>query len=111
MDERSIGVPQDDVLSGADGASNSRSRPIRASRPVAPPGWPRSCMSVLQGDTLMAVTLKPLSEQVLVITGASSGIGLVTARMAAEKGAKGLVLAARSDQTLQELVNEINAKG
>jgi NAD(P)-dependent dehydrogenase (short-subunit alcohol dehydrogenase family) len=31
----------------------------------------------------MNVKLKKLSEQVIVITGASSGIGLVTARMAA----------------------------
>jgi NADP-dependent 3-hydroxy acid dehydrogenase YdfG len=31
----------------------------------------------------MAIHLKPLSEQVIVITGASSGIGLTTARMAA----------------------------
>jgi len=30
--------------------------------------------------------LKPLSEQVVVVTGASSGIGLATARMAAEEG-------------------------
>ena len=31
----------------------------------------------------MAVSLKPLSEQVIVITGASSGIGLAAAQMAA----------------------------
>ena len=31
----------------------------------------------------MAISLKPLQNQVIVITGASSGIGLVTARMAA----------------------------
>ena len=30
----------------------------------------------------MAVSLKKLNEQIMVITGASSGIGLVTARMA-----------------------------
>ncbi|HEX8912365.1 MAG TPA: SDR family oxidoreductase, partial [Humisphaera sp.] len=59
----------------------------------------------------MAVKLKPLSDQVLVITGASSGIGLVTARMAAARGARGLVLAARSDESLQELEKEINAGG
>jgi NAD(P)-dependent dehydrogenase (short-subunit alcohol dehydrogenase family) len=34
------------------------------------------------------VKLKPLSEQVVVITGASSGIGLATAEAAAKKGAK-----------------------
>src|SRR4051812_3967425 len=41
---------------------------------------------------IMAVSLKPLNQQTIVITGASSGIGLTTARMAARQGAK-LVLA------------------
>ena len=35
----------------------------------------------------MKIRLKPIAEQVVVITGASSGIGLATARMAAERGA------------------------
>jgi len=43
----------------------------------------------------MKIKLKPLGEQVVVLTGATSGIGLVTARLAAEKGAK-LVVAARN---------------
>jgi short-subunit dehydrogenase len=59
----------------------------------------------------MTVKLKPLSEQVLVITGASSGIGLTTARMAAERGVKGLVLAARSDDALHQLEQRINTAG
>jgi short-subunit dehydrogenase len=58
----------------------------------------------------MAVSLKPLNEQVIVITGASSGIGLATAEAAAEEGAK-LVLAARSAQTLQEIVERLSADG
>ena len=58
----------------------------------------------------MTIRLKPLAEQVLVITGASSGIGLATARMAADKGAR-LVLASRSDEALQTLVDEIRDKG
>ncbi|HEX8505855.1 MAG TPA: SDR family oxidoreductase [Hymenobacter sp.] len=58
----------------------------------------------------MKVNLKKLSDQVIVITGASSGIGLVTARMAAQKGAK-LVLAARSETSLQQLCNEITQAG
>lgn len=58
----------------------------------------------------MNVRLKKLNEQVIVITGASSGIGLVTARMAAQKGAR-LVLAARSEEALRWLVDEIASKG
>jgi short-subunit dehydrogenase len=58
----------------------------------------------------MAVSLKPLNEQVIVITGASSGIGLATAKAAAKEGAK-LVLAARSAQTLQEIVERLSADG
>ena len=58
----------------------------------------------------MAVSLKPLDQQVIVITGASSGIGLCTAETAAKKGAK-VVLAARSNQTLDEVVQRITAAG
>lgn len=57
----------------------------------------------------MAHSLKKLDQQVIVITGASSGIGLATAQAAAEQGAK-LVLASRSDQTLEEIVQRINAE-
>jgi NAD(P)-dependent dehydrogenase (short-subunit alcohol dehydrogenase family) len=56
------------------------------------------------------IQLKSLDRQVIVITGASSGIGLATARRAARKGAK-LVLAARSVEDLNELVGEIRGKG
>lgn len=58
----------------------------------------------------MNYDLKPLDQQVIVITGASSGIGLCTAAMAADKGCK-LVLAARSENVLEELCNEIRAAG
>jgi short-subunit dehydrogenase len=58
----------------------------------------------------MAVSLKQLNQQVVVITGASSGIGLTTARMAAKEGAK-LVLAARNDEALSQLEREINNAG
>jgi len=53
---------------------------------------------------------KKLSEQVLVITGASSGIGLTTAKMAAKQGAR-VVLASRDEESLQRAVNEIQAEG
>ena len=58
----------------------------------------------------MNLELKNLSAQVVVITGASSGIGLVTARMAARRGAR-LVLAARSEEALRRLADEINEAG
>jgi short-subunit dehydrogenase len=47
---------------------------------------------------------------VIVITGASSGIGLATARMAARRGAR-LVLAARDGDALRQLVDEIRSRG
>jgi NAD(P)-dependent dehydrogenase (short-subunit alcohol dehydrogenase family) len=53
---------------------------------------------------------KPLSEQVLVITGASSGIGRVVARHAAERGAR-VVVAARNVRDLENLADEIRRDG
>ncbi len=58
----------------------------------------------------MNIRLKKLNEQVMVITGATSGIGLVTARMAAGRGAR-LILAARNEEALRRLVNETAAGG
>ena len=58
----------------------------------------------------MPVTLKPLADQTLVITGASSGIGLCTARRAARAGAN-IVLAARNSQALSEIVADLRAQG
>lgn len=58
----------------------------------------------------MKARLKPLDQQVIVITGGSSGIGLATARMAAQRGAK-LVLAARNDEALRDIHVELTAMG
>jgi short-subunit dehydrogenase len=58
----------------------------------------------------MKIKLKKLSEQVIVITGASSGIGLTTARKAAERGAR-LVLAARNGEALETIIGDLNALG
>jgi short-subunit dehydrogenase len=53
---------------------------------------------------------RPLEEQVVVITGASSGIGLCTALSAAERGAK-LVLVARSKEVLGDVARTIDEQG
>lgn len=52
--------------------------------------------------------LLPVSRQTIVITGASSGIGLATARRAAARGAK-LVLTSRNEAALAHLASELAA--
>lgn len=47
-----------------------------------------------------------IKDKVVIITGASSGIGEATAKLLAEKGAK-LVLAARREEKLKKIVEEI----
>ena len=54
--------------------------------------------------------LRKLADQVVVITGASSGIGLVAARLAARRGAR-LVLNARNGEALRAVADEINSRG
>lgn len=58
----------------------------------------------------MDIRLKKLDRQVIVLTGATSGIGLVTARAAARRGAR-LVLASRNGEALERLVQELEAQG
>jgi short-subunit dehydrogenase len=58
----------------------------------------------------MSVKLKCIETQVMVITGATSGIGLCTARMAAKRGAR-LVLAARNEDALGKLCHELSMAG
>ena len=54
----------------------------------------RTPSRVREGD------LRPLAEQVVVVTGASSGIGLATVRRAAAAGAA-VVLVARDQEALE----------
>ena len=55
-------------------------------------------------------TLKPLNQQSIVITGATSGIGLATARRAARAGAC-VFLIARGENDLKTLTEELQATG
>ena len=50
-----------------------------------------------------------IKNKVVIITGASSGIGKATALLLAESGAK-VVLAARNQEKLEKAVNEIKEK-
>jgi NADP-dependent 3-hydroxy acid dehydrogenase YdfG len=54
--------------------------------------------------------LKRLRDQVIVITGASSGIGLATAEMAADAGAR-VMLNARNESELRDIVERIRRRG
>lgn len=58
----------------------------------------------------MKFNLKPISDQIIVITGASSGIGLATAREAVARGAR-LVLVARNKPALDKIARELRADG
>jgi NAD(P)-dependent dehydrogenase (short-subunit alcohol dehydrogenase family) len=53
---------------------------------------------------------KPVSEQVVVVTGASSGLGRAIARAAAERGAK-VVVTGRNEEALSNCVSEIERAG
>ncbi len=54
--------------------------------------------------------MSEVSGKVVIITGASSGLGEATAKMLADKGAK-LVLGARREDRLKKLVDEIESSG
>lgn len=72
-------------------------------------GRPRGAR-VASADRMTNRRLKKLKDQVIVITGASSGIGLATARLAARRGAR-VVMAARNADDLHAAAAEIRANG
>ena len=53
---------------------------------------------------------KPLAQQVIVVTGASSGLGRAIARLAGERGAK-VVVTARNEEALANCAGEIERAG
>jgi short-subunit dehydrogenase len=63
-----------------------------------------------EAKNCMGLKLKSLRNQVIVITGASSGIGRATAEMAAERGAR-VVLSSRNEEELREVVAGIRERG
>src|SRR6195952_3504531 len=77
---------------------------------VLPRGAPVGRARDSHRKAFMNASLKPLDQQVIVITGASSGIGLATAVAAAQQGAR-LVLAARSESTLEQIAAELSGNG
>lgn len=58
----------------------------------------------------MSNTNDPINGKIVIITGASSGLGESTARHLADRGAK-LVLAARREDHLKSLAEELEARG
>ena len=54
--------------------------------------------------------LKPLQEQTIVVTGGSSGIGLATAKMAAERGAN-VVILSRDEEGMRKICDEVRSDG
>ncbi len=56
------------------------------------------------------IKLKPLAQQTIALTGATSGIGLATAREAARRGAR-LLLIARNEEALGHIRDELRAQG
>ena len=70
---------------------------------------PRRASVRADSNLVMQLSFKPLHKQIIVITGASSGIGLATARAAVAHGAR-VVLASRNEDALDTIELEMNAR-
>jgi len=58
----------------------------------------------------MRIRLKPLDQQVILVTGATSGVGLTTTREAARAGAR-LMLVSRNERALKEICDALALEG
>lgn len=58
----------------------------------------------------MSLKLKPLSEQVIFITAATSGIGMATIQRAVEQGAK-IFMVDNNEEDLEEIQTDLRSKG
>lgn len=67
-------------------------------------------MGVYHKEESKLLNMSTIKDKVIIITGASSGIGDATAKELASKGAK-LVLAARREDRLEKLQEEIQSNG
>jgi len=78
---------------------------------ASPPEFLLRCVQhTAHTEVRMSSPLKPLNRQVMVITGATSGIGLATAQEAGKQGAR-LVLAARGGDVLEAVVQGLIDNG
>lgn len=96
---------------GEDAGGTSRGRRLRAGHRGTESQSPSiEGRAPYETEEPVKVKLKPLASQVVVVVGASSGIGRETAIRLAARGAK-VVAAARSEPGLISLVAEITAHG
>ncbi|MBA3348402.1 MAG: SDR family NAD(P)-dependent oxidoreductase, partial [Actinobacteria bacterium] len=84
---------------------------MRISQIPIPKGMPAPYHRLSNSNHGQSLSVKkPLAEQVIVIAGASSGIGRATARAAGARGAK-VVVAARNEEALVAAAAEVEAAG
>jgi NAD(P)-dependent dehydrogenase (short-subunit alcohol dehydrogenase family) len=101
------GAPRGDRRPGIHESPPAAARALRST--IFSAGAGRAESSEQRGE-LMDAKLKPAREQVIVVTGASSGIGRATAQEAARRGAR-VVLFSRDEVDLPRAAEEIRASG